>query len=354
MVTSYEGGPGSSGLLAADSHFGGRTVLNLSIALSDNSRTRGLIEGTVPVEGIRLIPTVVHPSEMFWRQLRYGDFDVSEMSLSSIAIATSQGSRDWVGLPVFTMRKFFHTGIVVRKNAGIDKPSDLKGKRVGVAEYQQTAAIWSRGVLQHEFGVKAQDMHWFMERNPDKSHGGGTGFKPPAGVKLEYIPPTTNIGEMLVKGELDAAITYLNDPNLVDRSRVDIDNEPSLRPLFLDKGAEMARYFGKTGVYPINHTVVMRRSIYEKHPWIALNLYAAFLKSAALSYENAKPYLAGYFETGLVGKDISKILSKDVLPYGLKAARNVLENVTQYVHEQGLTDRRVGLEEIFAPNTLDL
>ena len=177
-----------------------RQIIEMSIALSDNVRTRPLIEGRVTAEGIRLLPTVVHPSEMFWRQLKFQEFDVSEMSLSSLTIATAQGPTPWVGLPVFTMRNFFHTGILVRTDRGINRPEDLRGKRVGVPEYQQTSALWTRGVLQHEYGVLARDMEWFMERLPERSHGGSTGFKPPKGVKLNYIPGSTNIGEMLAKG----------------------------------------------------------------------------------------------------------------------------------------------------------
>src|SRR3989440_7000786 len=189
--------------------------LELSIALSDNPNTRPLLSGDVQAEGIGLVATALHPSEMFWRQLRFGEFDVSEMSMSSLLISTSRGPTPWVALPVFTTREFFHTRILVRADAGIAAPSDLRGKRVGVPEYQQTAAIWGRGVLQHEFGVSAREIEWFMERPPDRSHGGATGFSSPPGVRLNHIPPTTNIGEMLVRGELDAKLLYLTHRNLV-------------------------------------------------------------------------------------------------------------------------------------------
>src|SRR6202521_6196478 len=142
--------------------------LELSIALSDNERTRPLLEGRVVPQGIRLVPTMVHPSEMFWRQLRFAEFDVSEMSMSSLLISTARGASPgptpWVALPVFTTREFFHTRILVRADAGIAAPADLRGKRVGVPEYQQTAAIWGRGVLENEFGVRPRDMEFFMER----------------------------------------------------------------------------------------------------------------------------------------------------------------------------------------------
>ena len=140
--------------------------LELSLALSDNENTRPLLDGGVAAEGIRLIPTAVHPSEMFWRQLKFAEFDVSEMSMSSLLIATARGPTPWVALPVFTSREFFQTWARVRADAGISKPADLRGKRVGVPEYQQTAAIWARGVLQHEFGVQPREIEWFMERNP--------------------------------------------------------------------------------------------------------------------------------------------------------------------------------------------
>jgi 4,5-dihydroxyphthalate decarboxylase len=331
----------------------GRSVLQLSIALSDNARTRPIIEGRIPVEGIQLVPTTCHPSEMFWRQLRYGDFDISEMSMSSLTIATAGGNRDWVGLPIYTFRTFFHTQTIVTRQSGIEKPADLKGKRVGVPEYQQTAAIWARGVLQHEFGVKPEDMTWFMERNDDKSHGHSTGFKPPKGVSITPIPLTSSIGEMMVKGELDACVHYIQHDNLVDRSKVDISKEPNIRYLF-DREAEAKRYYEKTGIFPINHIMVMKRELFEAHPWVALNIYSAFQRAKDQVRKDAQPWIDINAQVGALDRDARKALTRDVMPYGLKEARKVLETVTQYVQEQGLVNRRVALEEIFAPNTLDL
>jgi 4,5-dihydroxyphthalate decarboxylase len=329
-------------------------TLDLSIALSDNPRTRPLLEGRITAAGIRLIPTVVHPSEMFWRQLRFGDFDVSEMSLSSLLIAVARGETTWVGLPIYTMRRFFHTGIWVRADRGIKAPADLVGKRVGVPEYQQTSAIWSRGILQHEFGVRAQDMEWFMERGPDRSHGAATGFTPPPGVRLTEIPPEQNIGDMLARGELDATLHYLKEANLVDRSRVDLKTVAAVRPLFADPAAEGRRYFAKTGLYPINHCVVVRRALLERHPWLALNLYGAFVAAKDEIRSRAAATLQPVFEVGALDEGIRKVVASDPMPYGVKAARPVLETIAQYVHEQGLTARRVGLEEIFAASTLEV
>jgi 4,5-dihydroxyphthalate decarboxylase len=332
--------------------------LALSVALSDNPNTRPLIDGAVAAEGIDLTATVIHPSEMFWRQLRFAEFDVSEMSMSSLLISTEKGAplgpTPWVALPVFTTREFFHTRILVRADAGIASPADLKGKRVGVPEYQQTAAIWGRGVLENEFGVHPRDMEFFMERVADKSHGGATGFTPPAGVTVHQIPASTNIGEMLVRGELDATLLYLTDRNLVDRSRIDLAADKCVRPLFPDRAAEGRRYYAKTGIYPINHAVVIRRSLAEKHPWIALNLYSAFAAARAQVLRAGSVALTSHFETGVIGEDVRKALAADPMAYGVKATRKVLETIAQYVHAQRLTVRPVKIEELFAPATLDL
>src|SRR6476620_6077211 len=143
--------------------------LQLSLIMGANDRSRPVLDGAVAPDGIDLTGTVAHPSEIFWRQLHFLEFDVSEMLLSSLLMAMANGNRDWIGVPVFTSRRFYHTGIWVRADSGIERPQDLKGKRVGVPEYQQTAALWSRGALEHEFGVRERDMEWGMERVPSHS-----------------------------------------------------------------------------------------------------------------------------------------------------------------------------------------
>src|ERR1700759_1897005 len=156
--------------------------LELSIALSTNENTEAILQGRFQPDAIKLRPTALHPSEMFWRQLKFAEFDVSEMSMSSLTIATSKAPTDWVAIPVFTPREFFHVRALVRVASGIEKPADLRGKRVGLPEYQQTAAIWGRGVLQHEFGVNPREMTFFMERPPETRHGVATGCIAPEGL----------------------------------------------------------------------------------------------------------------------------------------------------------------------------
>ena len=212
--------------------------LKLTCALSQNPRTAPVISGQVAPQAIELDVTPLFPSEMFFRQLKDKEFDVSEMSLSSLSILTAKGlNQDWVGIPVFTTRYFFHTGILIRTDRGIDKPSDLAGKKVGVPEYQQTAALWTRAALRSEYGLDPRSMVWWMERNPDQSHGGSTGFTPPPGVELHYVPHDKNLGQMLVDGELDALMHYIRQVNLVDRSTIDPLENEHVRYLF-DRDAE--------------------------------------------------------------------------------------------------------------------
>ena len=332
---------------------GTTSTVHLSFGLTPNLRTRPLLDGHVTVDGIDFTASTLHPSELFWRQLKFAEFDVSEMSVSSLLMATARGDDRFIGLPIFTTRFFFQTWILVRKAAGIEKPADLKGKRVGVPEYQQTAALWSRGILQHEFGVEPKDMEFFMERTPDISHGGSTGFKPPPGVTVNQIPEEKNIGQMMLDRELDATLLYLPGGNLVDRSTADLDNHPDIRPLFPDAAAEGKRFFAKTGMYPINHGMVIRREIAEKHPWAILNILKAFDDANAIADRARMDHAQYHFDTGLVPPEARAALSRRLTPHGVVVNRKVLETIAQYSFEQGLTPRQLKVEEIFAANTLD-
>jgi 4,5-dihydroxyphthalate decarboxylase len=326
--------------------------LQFSIGLTSNPRTWPIIDGQITPDAIDLVPTVLHPSELFWRQLRFAEFDVAEMSVSSLMMAKSKGDDRFVGIPVFTTRRFFHTGILVRRAAGIETPADLKGKRVGVPEYQQTAALWARGVLQHEFGVAPKDMEFWMERPPSHSHGGATGFVPPPGVTVNRIPLDKNIGSMMLAGELDAVLFYLVDPNLIDRSTADLSNHPDIKTLFPDPLAEGIRYYRKTGLYPINHGMVIKRELAEKHPWAVLNILKAFERANAAANRQRMEHTEYHVETGLLPADARKSLQVPIVSHGIAANRAVLETVAQYSQEQGLTPRLMKLDELFAASAM--
>ncbi|MCC6775704.1 MAG: ABC transporter substrate-binding protein [Hyphomicrobiales bacterium] len=326
--------------------------LELSIAITSNPRTWPVIEGKVAPDAIDLLPTVLHPSELFWRQLRYAEFDVAEMSMSSLMMAVSKGDDRFVGIPVFTTRLFFHTTTLVRRAAGIKTPADLKGKRVGVPEYQQTAALWARGVMQHEFGVAPKDMEFWMERPPSRSHGGATGFTPPPGVTVNQIPPEKSIGSMMLAGELDAVMYYLVDPNLIDRSTVDLHSHPDIAPLFPDPCAEGVRYYRKTGLYPINHGMIIKRELAEQHPWAITNILKAFNRARDMAERQRMEHVAYHIDTGLLPASAREALRTPLLAHGIAANRNVLETIAQYSLEQGLTPRLMKLDELFAPSMM--
>ena len=327
--------------------------IQLSVGMAPNPRTWPLFDARVKPDGIDLIMSPVHASELFWRQLRFADFDLSDMSFSSLIMAIAEGDRRWVGLPIFTTRRFFHTRILVRRDARIETPADLKGKRVGVPEYQQTAALWTRGVLEHEYGVKPGDMEFWMERNPEHSHGGATGFKPPPGVTIHQIPLGQDIGSLMLSGALQATLLYIVNPNLVDRSSADLWNHPDVRYLFADPKAEAVRYYHKTGLYPINHCMAIKREIAERHPWAILNVFKAFERANSIANEQRMEHLDYYFETGLLSAQAKNALATPLVQYGIAANRRVLETAAQYSVEQGLTPRLIKIEEVFAPSTLE-
>ena len=331
------------------------TKPTFSLAFAPNPRSRPIMDGTVRPEGIELIPTASGPAETFHRQLTHQEFDVSEMSLSSLAIITAQGNRDWVALPICSTRTFFGIGALIRTDAGIESPTDLKGKRVGVNEYQQTAALWARGFFQHEYGVAPTDVEWWMERTQELSHGGATGFQPPPGVTLHYMDPANdqNLGGMMANGELDAIYVYFSGGGGINRSTLDLRAHEQVRTLFPDPLAESARYYAKTGIYPINHVVIMRRSLYEQYPWAARNLYDAFVKAKELWVARTLEQTQPFIDAGLLPSNARAALATDLFPYGVAANRNTLETALAYSTEQGLTPRVVTIEELMAPNVLD-
>ena len=326
--------------------------LQLSLALVANDRSLPIINRKAVPEGIDLNITVSQaPGEIFWRQLHFQEFDIAEMSFSDTLMLISRGNRDWVMLPVFMTRSFFHTSVLVRADAGIDKMSDLRGKRVGLQEYVQTAHVWTRGILNEEFGVSADEILWHQERPEAISHFHLFGMKP-APKHFQFIPAEKTVGGMMLAGELDAVLHYSGKPNLLDRSSVNLREHPSIRPLFPKARAEQIRYHKKTGIFPVNHAPVIRRSIVERHPWVALNLYQAFLAAKQQHIARVKEHADVYTSLGWLDADARGVLDRDPFPYGISENRKTLETCARYSLEQGLSTRPVALDEVFAEPTM--
>ena len=334
--------------------------LTLSFISAFNERVEPLMNGTIEADGIELIPTYSHPSETFWRQLKFQEFEVAEMSMSSYLIARSRGV-DMIAIPVFPSRRFFHAELSYHVDSRVKQPGDLVGKRIGVGEYQQTAALWARGVLDHDFGVSQYKVDWYMERTEELSHGGATGFTPPPGISFNRIPPDKSLATMLVNHELDAAPIaghLTRAVNVIDRStriRGGEGDWSKVKPLFPDPIAEAKRFFTKYGFVPVNHTYIARGDVYRAHPWVAVNLYAAFVKAKAYARENLLERIP---EALFFGPEYltmtQQILGEDPFPYGVKANAAMLDTIIGYSNEQGLTPRKMKVDELFAEETLDL
>jgi 4,5-dihydroxyphthalate decarboxylase len=334
--------------------------LTLSFISAFNERVEPLMNGTVQAEGIELIPTYSHPAETFWRQLKFQEFEVAEMSMSSFLIARSQGV-DMIALPVFPSRRLFQSEISYHVDSGVSEPGDLAGKRLGVAEYQQTAALWIRGILEHDFAVSQYKIHWYMERSQEMSHGGATGFKPPAGISFNRIAPNKSLASTLLDHELDAA--HIASPWVLRANALDRSSRISgsgadwnkVKPLFPDRMAEAARFQKRHGFLPVNHTYIIRGDIYRKHPWVAFNLYNGFVRAKALAREKLLESIpsALFFGPEYLNRT-QDIIGDDPFPYGIKANEAMLETITAYSYEQGLTPKKINFKELFAESTLDL
>lgn len=332
--------------------------LTLAFISAFNERVDSLMNGTIEADGVELISTYSHPAETFWRQLKFHEFEVAEMSLSSFLIARSHGA-DMVALPVFPSRRLFQTELSYHADSAIKGPEDLAGKRLGIAEYQQTAALWIRGILEHDFGVSQYKVHWYMERSEAMSHGGATGFKPPPGISFNRIAPDKSLASTLLMNELDAA--HIASPWVLRANALDRSSHirgggdwRKIRPLFPDRMAEGARFFKKHGFLPVNHAYIIRGDMDRQYPWLAASLYDGFLR-AKKDFQKTLPAkipAALFFEQEYLAMT-QAIFGDDPFPYGIKDNTAMLDTITAYSYEQGLTPRKMNFEELFAESTLD-
>jgi 4,5-dihydroxyphthalate decarboxylase len=316
--------------------------LRLTLACGPYDRTQALRDGTIRPEGIDLVYVALQPAEIFWRMLQYCEFDASELSLSNYTSLTSDGTSPFIALPVFPSRVFRHGYFFVNAEKGIKSPADLKGKRGGVPEYSMTAAVYMRGLLEHEYGVKPTDIEWVQGR-ADR-----IGRALPPGIRLTQAPMGTELGDMLERGEIDFLMTA-NNPLSFRRG------SPKVRRLFPNYAELEKDYYRRTKIYPIMHTIVIRRDIYERDPWAALSLYKALCRAKDYSYhllaETGSPKTSLAWLQPLLEEE-QQIIGRDWFPYGIEQNRPSIEALLQYTHEQGLTPRRVKIDELFAPSTM--
>jgi len=323
--------------------------LKLSFACWNYDRTRALMDGTVPVDGIDLNYLNLPVEETFFRMARFQEFDVAEMSLSSYCVALSKPERPFVALPIFPSRFFRHSSIYVNANSGINEPKDLIGKRIASPEYQMTAPVWIRGILSDHYGVPVDAQPYLFGGEEEAGRIEKMKLQLPPNIQVNPIGPTQTLSKMLHDGELDALYTARMPSSF-------LKGDGKVKRLFENYVDVERAYYRETGIFPIMHTVVIRREVYEANRWIAQSLTKAFIAAQRKTYEDLYetaalkamlPWLTAHVE------DARREFGDDWWSYGLEKNRKTLETFTRYHHEQGLSPRKLGVSELFAPESLE-
>ncbi|MFL5089162.1 MAG: ABC transporter substrate-binding protein [Xanthobacteraceae bacterium] len=325
-------------------------MVPITIACGNYDRTRAILDGRVKVEGCATTYLPLYPEEIFHRAFRFQEFDVSELSFSSYLRTVAAGMSDYIGIPAFVSRIFRHSGIYIRTDAGIRDPADLKGKRVGLPEYQITAVVWMRGIMQHEYGVLPTDIHWRNGGQEQPGRQERTPLKAIPGLDLEPLGPDETLVGLLRAGELDALFTARAPSSY-------LAGEPHIARLFPDTRAAEKAYFKKTGLFPIMHLVGIRKSLVAQYPWLPVSVYKAFCEAKALAMTdltdvNALMVTLPWLEAET--KETMATMGADFWKYGVHENIREIEALSQYAYEQGLVDRKVKVDELFAPSTFDI
>jgi 4,5-dihydroxyphthalate decarboxylase len=322
--------------------------LNLSVAVRDYDRTRPLTDGSVQIDGVDPVYMALDPEEIFFRAFRHAEFDICELSMSSFTVKTVQGDNPYVGVPVFVSRAFRHTSFYVRTDR-IRKPADLKGGKVGVPEYQLTANVWARAVLEDEHGVKPSDIHWIRGGLEEAGRPEKIAIKLPADVKVDPAPEGRTLSSMLESGEIDALIGP-RVPSCFERGH------PQVGWLFSDPVAAAKEYFKRTRIFPIMHIVGVRREIVARHPWLPAAVLKAFEKAKTIALERLADTTSTKVTLPFVEEQLRRareLMGHDFWSYGVDANRHVLETFLRHHHKQGLSSRLVTVEELFHPTTFE-
>jgi len=322
--------------------------LQLSVALGDYDRTRALLDGNVQIDGVDPVYMTLSPEEIFFRAFRNKEFDISEMSFSSYLVKASQGQDDYVAIPVFLSRAFRHTSIYVRTDV-IKRPEDLKGKRIGIPEYQLTAIVWARALLEDDYGIAPSSVTWVRGGIEEPGRPEKIKLQLPEGIRLENAPEGKTISQMLSDGELDGFIAPRPPAGAASRN-------PNVGWLFSDPTATAKDYFKRTGIFPIMHVVGIRKPLLEQHPWLANAVYKAFEQAKAralnqLADTSATKVTLPFVEEQL--KAAKSLMGEDYWSYGVSPNRKTLEAFVRHHHGQGLSHRLMGVDEIFYPSTYE-
>lgn len=321
--------------------------LNLSIAVRDYDRTRPLSDGMVQIDGVDPVFMALDPEEIFFRAFRRAEFDICELSMSSFTVKTAQGNCPYVGVPAFVSRAFRHTAIYVRTDR-IKKPADLKGRKIGVPEYQLTANVWARAILEDDHGVKPSDIHWIRGGLEEAGRPEKIAITLPKDVRLENAPDGRTLSSMLEAGEIDGFIGPRVPPGF--------GRNPNIGWLFADPVAAAKDYFKRTRIFPIMHLVGVRRQLAERHPWLPGAVFKAFEQSKMIAFEKLADTSSTKVTLPFVEERLMEartLMGEDFWSYGVASNRTTLETFLRHHHSQGLSSRLVAVEELFHPGTLE-
>ncbi len=323
---------------------GGTARLHLTLAITDYDHVRDLVHGAVQADGIVLTAFVLPVEEIFFRFIKNQEWDISELSFAKFIGLLSQGSSPFVGIPVFRSRVFRQSAFYVRADRGIKTAKDLEGKTVGIPEWAQTAGIYARGFLAETAGVDLTTIRWVQAGMNEPGRGEKVELKLPKGIRYE-ARADTSVSAMLISGEIDAAISA-RVPDAFMQSGGKIVR------LFPDYRGEEARYFQATGIFPIMHVVAIRRAVFERYPWAAMNLYKAFDQAKRRSLERLGDLTASRIPVpwaAALSEEWGKGFGADPFAYGLEANRRTLEAFCRFAHDQGVTHRRLTPDDLFPP-----
>jgi 4,5-dihydroxyphthalate decarboxylase len=322
--------------------------LQLSIALGDYDRTRALLDGSVQIDGVDPVCMTLSPEETFFRAFRGLEFDISELSFSSYLVKHSRGECPYIAVPVFLSRAFRHTSIYVRKDR-IKRPEDLKGKRIGLPEYQLTAHVWARAVLEDDFGVKPSDVHWVRGGIDTPGRPEKIKLQLPPDVRLENAPEGMTISGMLDRGEIDGFIAPRPPSGAALKN-------PNVGWLFDDPTATAKDYHRRTGVFPIMHVVGIKKELAAQHPWLPGAVLKAFTQAKAVALEKLADTSATKVTLPFVEEQLKAArdaMGEDYWSYGVAANIRTLETFVRHHHGQGLSGRLMKVEELFHPATYE-
>jgi 4,5-dihydroxyphthalate decarboxylase len=323
--------------------------LRLSLAISDYVHTRDIVDGRVKPVGIDLIVNNLSFEQAAFRFGANREFDISEFSFANYCALLSAPKADLVALPVFPSRVFRHSSIYINEGSGIRSAADLKGRKVGIPQWSQTATVYVRGYLQHESGVPLASVRWVQAGVDQVGRRDPIDARLPAGVVVETKPDCT-LSDMLVTGEVDAVIT-------ARPPRCFMERQPGVKRLFSDYRAEEERYFAKTGIFPIMHVIAMKRQVYETNPWIVRNLFDAFEAAKRASIQRLYNIQSSYLPTGWIPDDLGRIHrilfgEGEPWPYGVEPNRSTIEPFLMFCEEQGITQRLLSPAELFPKEVL--